>query len=728
MTKQFIQGIRSWMCATAVVCFSSMRLFALTEVSGDYAITGSIDVPVLFTGDAILTISAGATVYLGKAVTNNGHTVTINLENGSKVQIGWLENLNGASTTINFNGGCLTDAGGSDSYWFRSYDGTGRVQLVSVNGNDIALTHPNWQRKYLRYACAVTTSGTGRFVVHTPTSFTANLADSNYSHEGGTCFYAQDGKYQGTISFTGDTQFPPGRVEIGANGANAGAWLNLSGKYMYADQVFLCSAIGGITNNATATSTLEFRYAGSVLDTPVYGDVKVRTQRAAATLTVKRGPISFLENKAGSMIIKPDVAGNVVKVGKLTALKGSVLTVDGAVLEVDELEIEQGTDISCVNGGGMKVSVEAGATNYINVANLTWNSTVFEKTGAGTMNVGSDSALSLDRVNVIAGTLRLGRIGSTTNRFWRVTFKATNNGGDMNLGPFRLYDDSCTPTDGAMAVKDTYEYVDRSTAGILASQLAAKEYICSRTDYSANKYKPGCMFWCHTVCDCLFSPGPTLDNPSSWVVMTYRIPDNGLVTSGYDVRTQWGTGYPGSYPGAWSVESSIDGSDGSWELMDEQSGQMATGGSDGGQRWYHSGVQSGSGVHSTSPYRFSGFYSGGGISGMVDVQVAADATFDASLVPGGQMISHLTVDCTTGGGTLKGVRLAAGGTLNFVNVPQGQKLTGYVIPLTFVDAAGTENASSWVVQKEGVAQSHYKLVWQNGGLCVPSVGTIIVIK
>ena len=74
------------------------------------------------------------------------------------------------------------------------------------------------------------------------------------------------------------------------------------------------------------------------------------------------------------------------------------------------------------------------------------------------------------------------------------------------------------------------------------------------------------------------------------------------------------------------------------------------------------------------------------------------------------------------------MRLAAGGTLNFVNVPQGQRLTDYAVPLTFADAADTENASSWTVQKEGVIKNRYRLIWQNGGLYVPGVGTTVVVR
>ena len=154
--------------------------------------------------------------------------------------------------------------------------------------------------------------------------------------------------------------------------------------------------------------------------------------------------------------------------------------------------------------------------------------------------------------------------------------------------------------------------------------------------------------------------------------------------------------------------------------MDEKSGQAAR----VGQCWYHGDVQ---GDANPDPLAFQTLRAGGGISSAANVQVAAGATLDASLVDGGQAVSSLIVDCTAGGGTLKGVKLASGGTLNLVNLPAGTKLTEYAVPLTFEDAGGTANARTWTVQVDGVA-SRVKLKWQNGGLFVPSAGTIVTFR
>ena len=229
------------------------------------------------------------------------------------------------------------------------------------------------------------------------------------------------------------------------------------------------------------------------------------------------------------------------------------------------------------------------------------------------------------------------------------------------------------------------------------------------------------MFYNSTVYSCMFTstPYPSVGNPASWVVMTYRIPNTAAATYGYDVRSQWEG--VNNYPGTWTLESSPDGTDGSWQLVDEKSGQAAR----VGQCWYHGDVQ---GDANPDPFTFQTLRAGGGgISPTANVKVAAGATLDATLVDGGQEVSSLTVDCTTGGGTLKGVKLASGGTLNLVNLPAGTKLTEYAVPLTFEGAGDTSNARTWSVQVDGVA-SRAKLQWQNGGLFVPSAGTIVTFR
>ena len=722
--------------AASLVC---VRTYALLEVSGDYTITtGTIDVPLVFTGDANLTIaenvgsSTSLGVFLG-TVTNDGHNVTINMESGCKAQVNWFQNLNGATTKINFKGGRFTDGGGWGSDWFKTSAGC-TVELASVDGNNIWITHPNSQHKYFhRGDGRVFTSGSGKFLVQTANIhngtllyFRANIPSTNYFHTGGTTFSGNSDSNGGWFTFTGNDQFPPGRVEIGRAANAGGAWVNLDGKSQTAEQIVRVGSYGCITNTSSTAGTLVFSKADSLLDCPVYGNVNVQKTGTSTTLTVKRGPVPALEQHEGTVLVKPDVAGSTVKVGKLRVYSGATLTVDGGTLEVDTADMGLSSVVTCVNGGKLRLAPAANKTNVVDA--MSWSGASLEKTGAGTWGLGSDTAVSLNVVNVSEGTLMLGRLGDT-NRFWRVSIKSTKGGSKLALGPFRLYDRSRSFTDGGHSGGTSANgYSDKSSAGITASQLTAKQFICSRYDYlptrnqSGSNYRsPEAMFYNSTVFSCMFTstPYPSVGNPASWVVMTYRIPDTAAATYGYDVRSQWEG--VNNHPGTWSIESSPDGTDGSWQLVDEKSGQAAR----VGQCWYHGDVQ---GDTNPDPFAFQTLRAGGGgISSAANVQVAAGATFDASLVDGGQAVSSLTVDYTAGGGTLKGVKFAAGGTLNLVNVPAGTKLSEYAVPLTFEGAGDTSNARTWSVQVDGVA-NRAKLKWQNGGLFVPSAGTIVTFR
>ena len=108
------------------------------------------------------------------------------------------------------------------------------------------------------------------------------------------------------------------------------------------------------------------------------------------------------------------------------------------------------------------------------------------------------------------------------------------------------------------------------------------------------------------------------------------------------------------------------------------------------------------------------------------LSVASGATFDASLVTGGQEIADLTVDAI-GGGSLVNVKFAAEGVLRLVNAPSGKLPANYRIPLTFTDAAATGNVANWTLSVNGIP-SDRKLGWEDGGLVVLPKGLVVIVK
>ncbi len=235
------------------------------------------------------------------------------------------------------------------------------------------------------------------------------------------------------------------------------------------------------------------------------------------------------------------------------------------------------------------------------------------------------------------------------------------------------------------------------------------------------------MFANSSVFSCRFNLKPTVGDSSSWLVATYRIPAlNGKYVYGYDVKSQW-DGWNTQYAGTWMVESSPSGKDGTWVVMDEQSAQKAR----GGESWYRGTDTKVNGVYvpSNNPYPLKGSYmASAGFDPAADVQVDSGATLDCSLVTDGQELSSLTVDWSKSGeaGVLKGVKLAATGTLNLVDVA-GKAPTGD-LPLTFVDSVTGGDLSGWAVKVNGVVTAKRLLFWSNGKLSLSSVGLTIFVR
>ena len=157
-------------------------------------------------------------------------------------------------------------------------------------------------------------------------------------------------------------------------------------------------------------------------------------------------------------------------------------------------------------------------------------------------------------------------------------------------------------------------------------------------------------------------------------------------------------------------------------VMDEQSGQAAR----YGQTWYRGDSTAVAGVHTSDPYVLKTVRPGGGCAPAANVLVASGATLDCALVPGGQELSKLTVDAMAGGGTLKNVRLAASGALYLANVSNPSALAEYAVPISFDGVADTANARTWTLYVNG-EQSGKRLAWRDGGLFIPSGGTVIML-
>ena len=721
--------------AVAATSLACLRAYALLEVSGDFTITGAISAPVVFTGDATLTIAANVTTMLG-SVTNDGHTVTINLESGCAAGLSVLQSRNSASTKFNFNGGRLTDGGGWGSYWFYSDSANCKIELASVDGNPIWFDHSLGQQKYMKSSGDVFSSGTGCLLVQTADTYVnpntgavtilglyQNLIGTSWRHTGGTCFRKLTGssKPGQIVCMGGNDRMPSGLVELGQSGESVGAWLDLGGTTETMEQLVSYGTVGGVTNRATAAGTLVFNVDGAILDAPVYGNAIVKKTGSASTLTLKRGPVSSIVHTAGTLLVKPDAIGTVVKVGSLATSSGATVVVDGCTLEVDSIAEDMGS-FSFVNGGKLRMvaGTDANANMLMEDSVAMDAASGITKVGTGTLTLHREAAL--DDVFVKAGTLALAKPGST-NHWLRFSFTKMYNDKPFEFSQLSLVDAAGNRVDGGGSAIDLPSS-DPIAAGQAGSRVANVAYDCAPQNMPAQSIwvndsnwvfnntgyrslSPSAIFDARDVTYLKYSDAPTVANPKIFVV---RMPTGTTETYGYKIRV----GYSGArHPSDWKVETSPDGIN--WTESDLHSGIVPQ----NSNGWEYNGG---------APYKLmSGRDGATGLSATAMVQVDAGATLDCSRVTGGQLLSNLTVDYATGGGTLSGVKLAAGGTLNLVNVPAGVKLNDYAVPLTFVGATDTANATSWTLFVNGAVSSRRRLTWQDGGLRVCGRGTTVVI-
>ena len=698
---------------------------AATTISGNHPIDHALTAderPLIITGDATITVAAEVDTFLG-AVTNNGHTVTINLESGSKAQVSWFTVRGGGTTTINFNGGALTDGGGWGSSWFDTVSGS-TVALVSVDGNPIRVTQPHAQSKKWNTNLdggtpgRVTTSGTGRCDLlssalsgSTKLSLTlCGCSTTDWGHTGGTYLghYGEAG-LTGYVVCGGANVLPAGDIYLGTANGLSPVELNLSGNSQTVGRIHLQNAWSTVIAGA-GTPALKFSSADAAIDS---------TCAAAAP---------------------------VLPVPAITVLSGATLTVDKVAVATTALS-NNGT-LAYANGGKLTLNLSNAANAIaLSATNPASGATAIVKSGAGTYSYAGDAALDIDALTVNAGEFRLSGPRGTTNRWWRFTIKqCESTTTHANISEMRLLDGILTaegkyqPADGAAPDPDypsanRYSFsrntADPSTFAAYNYNFTYQQgagtptYTADQTAHGSGKALSPTVIWMNTatIYGCEFTnPHPKSTDPNTWIAYTYRIAD-GRAIRGYNLRHAW---YFSNYPKYWLLESSADGV--TWETMDSQSNYALTA---TGQSWYNNGGQGdlpnsmidfGSQVKPTLP-------TAGGLASDANIKVASGATFDASLVTGGQEISALTVDYA-GGGTLKGVKFASAGTLHLQNVPAGTNLNEFAIPLTFQDVVGTPMLANWtaLVTFANGTEREKKIAWDNGRIVLRSSPFMVIVR
>ena len=228
------------------------------------------------------------------------------------------------------------------------------------------------------------------------------------------------------------------------------------------------------------------------------------------------------------------------------------------------------------------------------------------------------------------------------------------------------------------------------------------------------------------------------DDPTSWYSIVMRLWDDSSCVDSYDILA----GGEGNYfkicaSRAFSLHGSYDGVQ--WYQLDDYESPEGEVLSKpvtwrfGGEGWSGDGYCPESALsHHTTGRKISGCQPNlpAVMADVTEISVAAGARL---AVTGGDAIElrdgiTLTVDGSTGAGTLANVILPENGTLNLVNVPE---YSGALeMPISGENVTGLANVAGWNLSIDGVAQSasKRKCRYENGKIVLYNPGTVVVFR
>lgn len=232
----------------------------------------------------------------------------------------------------------------------------------------------------------------------------------------------------------------------------------------------------------------------------------------------------------------------------------------------------------------------------------------------------------------------------------------------------------------------------------------------------------------------------SVDDPTSWYSIIMRLPANSPKVATYDIISWGDWSYRnGCASQAFALEGSNDGVN--WYAIDDyDAGEGATPGGNA-TTWRFSKQTYGNG-DAQCPVSDLINHSGGReidgcpqdlpavLANVTEISVAAGARL---AVTGGDAVElrdgiTLTVDASTGAGTLANMILPENGTLNLVNVPE---YSGSLeMSISGENVTGLDNISGWNISINGVAQSSSKRKcrYANGKIVVYNPGTVVVFR
>ncbi|MBR4612765.1 MAG: hypothetical protein IKO40_08620 [Kiritimatiellae bacterium] len=455
-------------------------------------------------------------------------------------------------------------------------------------------------------------------------------------------------------------------------------------------------ATGGITNLVLCKSNINL------------------VKRGSETNFVSLGSSSLaaLRVEAGTLVVT-GTAADTLSATSVTVAEGATLVIDGASLFTSE--ISNNGSVEQVNGGVL----EAAIGNDGSADTVVWDNPVLPE-GTALVKVGSNraivqtaSALGSD-ITVRGGTMVFsGR--TCTNEWYKFIFNGMQYQAyyQVALGELQVYSDTSKAENVALDIGSGGKVLSANSdpknlepGGCVASFATTTTKPSGQS--SMNLWDLRNAFDNSVYNAVLSSSTYYLYNDASRVWVAFRMATGKNRVQCYLPMKSYITWY--WHPNSWIFQTSPDGIH--WTTVDTQKN-----------------VLTGDGYGST-PFVIKGFLAdkAAGFNPSANVEVTAGATLDARGVLNGQTLSHLTVDMTTRGGTIRGVKIAQGGVLDLVNIPEGMSLHNVEIPITLLDVTNGANLPSWTVLVDGAPAGVGTLKWDGEKLSLWDGVTFFILN
>ena len=683
------------------------------------------------------------------------------LTNGT-VSFARVENSNpDVAARILFEGGTywvLND----DNYRNRFKTGdNSRIILESVGGSPIYIRSLAQDYDFFKGTGVLETRGSGDFVLHHNRP-DATLRTITLSEDEGTIEWGHQGttylRGVATWKIGSDNVLPygpqKGPVVIDCSDYNKASYqpmmLDLNGKSVKVNGLRVTGKSGYdsycvVTNSSEKVATLCLNVETNAVLSGLITDKfaanassNIRLQKCGAgTLTIDRQV-----DVAGFDVLEGMVVGTLsaahVSYQSVTMTNGAAIMAKSPLynqtdrhlgLEAVGLTVDAGDGASVLSNVWQnaltvqsgKARIENGSVNIL-AAERPWRPT---RSQIGAVSVdGGDldvvrGCLSATNISVVAGSnLRIrGGEGATNrvdfytaalnDRYYRFIFKESARKKSFGLNHIYLWSSDGTREFGLAHANNSTEQptYTRNASATAASELAEGEYMYScpkglafvnetRTNGNCVYSEDGLSaraWWGGVIIN--ENGGLSLGDSSTWITLTIHLrSDASLPLVGYSFHTDWMV----DRLTVWEVQASADGI--SWRTVDQRTKadvytfSTKNGNPDNEGYGYFNGGE---------PFAWRSAAAGNAFNCEGSVQVDEGGVLDLSAVPDADIsIKGLTVDASSGGGTIVKFRPAANGILNITGLV-GDPPPNYRAAVKIVDAVDEANLGSWRAAIDG---------------------------